>query len=120
MKRQEFITSENMTLTLRRLLDDPVMQNALEIVRQEGVPREPLHGAGDLIHQAALNGARACGWSAALQNLELLTRFQKPASKDEAREYDDAAIQRLVALGYTEAQAKQAMTEYHLLNQPNE
>lgn len=117
MNRFEFISSEHMTSRLAELLRDPVMEHALQIIRNEAIPGVPVQQGGDLIQQAAIAGMRAEGRSKAILDLILLTKFKSPDQKDKEEEFDQSAIKILVSQGYTEPQAKAAMKEYYQTQQ---
>lgn len=70
---------------LKKLLDDPVMQVALGIVLDIGTFPIPYPGGEvNLIHFAALTGARKEGCIEALKNLEMLAKT--PAERPAVRQ----------------------------------
>lgn len=103
MTRQEFQTSDNLTTALREVFRNPAFVEALAIVKSEGIPSSPISSHGDLIHQAAIAGAKAHGWFKALEHLELLCNRIIKSNEGQFVEHEDAAIAQLSALGhYTE------------------
>lgn len=113
MTRLEYISSENLTSQLREIWNLPAFKDAIEIVRREGAPAYPNNIKGDLLHQAALNGAKAHGWSEALAAIEGLTRFQtKQTISQEQIEYTHSAKARMLATGmYTEKEIDELISQ---------
>lgn len=117
MNRLQFISSESKTSRLAEILRDPIMEEAMQIIRNEAIPQAPSPHGGDLIQQAAIAGMRAEGRQKAILDLELLTKFRAPEQKDKEQEFDQSAMAILVSQGYTEAQAKVAMKDFYQTTQ---
>ena len=95
---------------LAELLRNPLLNAALEIVRNEGMPSlpEPVPGV-DYGAQTAAMGAFITGWSRALRSLESLTRLTiVPGHFPSQRQFDEPARQRMRAGGiYTEKEIEE-------------
>lgn len=103
MTRQEFQSSDNLTTALREVFRNPAFQEALAIVKAEGIPSAPIPTHGDLIQQAAIAGAKAHGWHKALEYLELLCNRVVKSEEGQFVEHEDSAAEQLRKLGhYTE------------------
>lgn len=111
MTRFEFVSQEGLCKQLRDVLEHPVLASAIEIAKQEITPKEPLSQHGDLIQQAAIGGMKYRGAAEFLAVLNLLTIPLKPRTKDTQGEFDQAALDAMVAQGYSLEEAKKAMAE---------
>lgn len=100
MRRSDFQKSEEFMSQLSEILRTPVMQAAIEIVKNEsvGLP-DPLPGV-DYQQQVAVCGAFSAGSFRALEKLESLTRAPtSPSVLPRQTQFDDAARDRMRAAG---------------------
>jgi hypothetical protein len=115
MKRHEFVANIELTNQLDMLLKNPVLMEAMDIVWKEGAPDDPNPNKGDLLHQAALSGAKAAGYFQFRANLLSLTNYQqknKAATQSDAPQHDELAIKELMRQGLTKEQAEQARKDF--------
>lgn len=113
MKRSEFISSEHLCGQLNDLLQSPVFQYAQAIALQEMVPSDPSFNRGDLIQQAAIAGMKAKGAAEVLERIKSLTLPKVDKPPQIGGEYDEAAIEGMIAKGYTQEQAQAALKEFY-------
>lgn len=118
MTRDEFIHSENLTAALTDMIRGPVLSEAIDILRREGITRPVMPNCGDLLHQAALNGAESRGWQRALFALESLALHRQKAEQAALQEeFQDAAVAKLKASGIYSAAEIQEIVTQSTLNQ---
>ena len=111
------LNSEKVT-ELQRLLEHPVMKEALSIVLQESIPKEPKLIPGvDMRDIVALSGAKSMGAEDFYKRLHNLCRVSDKVLRDIDKEYIQDARKRLFSTGlYT----MEEITEAERLSmQPN-
>lgn len=118
--RQLFQLNAEKMDRLAALLDDPVMREALLIVRQESFPKEPAFRADiDMRDALSLEAGKSIGANEFFQKLQLLAK--RPNIKDNKleQEYMKQARERLFATGlYTVDEINEAERLSQLNQQP--
>lgn len=111
MTETEFRSNDSCTHRMNEILNDPVFLQARLILKTKSKPAFPSATGGDLLHQAALNGASAYGWMDCLDTLEKLANplaDRKSPPRSETPNHDRTAIEAMMKKGYTREQAEQA------------
>lgn len=120
-QRQLFQLNADKLDRLTALLDDPVMREALVIVRQESFPKEPvLRPEADMRDVLALEAGKSIGANEFFHKLQSLAK--RPQVKDSKleQEYIKQARERLFATGlYTVDEIHEA-ERLSQLNNPQE
>lgn len=98
--RQLFQLNSDKVAKLEQLLEDPLLIEALIIVKQECVPKEPRQVAGiDLRDVMAMEGAKALGADIFFNKLKSLTKVSHQKNSELDKEYIVQARQKLFATG---------------------
>jgi hypothetical protein len=100
MNRQQFQSFEANMSRLQEILKDPVMQFALEVVKNEGhrdIP-SPVPGV-DYSALVATSGAETIGWAKAIRSLTSLPvkAIPQKATPQQSTMYRDRAKEKLLA-----------------------
>jgi len=113
MTRTEFIASEACTSRIHQILEDEVFKEAIRLLMIEGAPKDPIPNQGDLLQQAALNGAKSAGYFLFLERLKGMAILRKPNQKsDDVKSTQwTAMVESLVKSGvYNQKEAEAAAT----------
>lgn len=98
--RQEFQLNSEKVSSLETLLNDPLLNEAFNIVRQECVPKEPRPIVGiDLRDVMAIEGAKSVGADMFFQKLKSLTKVSNQKNSELDKEYIVQARQKLFSTG---------------------
>lgn len=118
--RQLFQLNSEKLGRLEALLDDPVLKEALVIVRQESFPKEPaLRPDVDMRDALSLEAGKSIGANEFYSKLQSLSK--RPSIKDNKleQEYIKQARERLFATGlYTVDEINEAERLSQINNQP--
>jgi hypothetical protein len=86
MTYTEWYAHEDKVLLFKELLNNPVLNQALEVVQEHGLPiARPIPSGTDLIQYAALTNARREGYFEALRNLRMLAVAPQPKETQELK-----------------------------------
>lgn len=98
--RQLFQLNAEKVVKLEQLLDDPLLNEAFNIVKQECVPKEPRQVAGiDLRDVMAIEGAKSLGADMFYNKLKSLIKVPIQKNSDLDNEYITQARQKLFSTG---------------------
>lgn len=98
--RQEFQLNSDKVLNLDKLLNDPLLNEAFMIVKQECVPKEPRQTVGiDLMDVMVIEGAKSIGADMFYQKLKSLTKVSSQKNSELDKEYIVQARQKLFSTG---------------------
>lgn len=98
--RQLFQLNSDKVAKLEQLLEDPLLNEALNIVKQECVPKEPRQVPGiDLRDVMVIEGAKAIGADSFYNKLKSLTKVVINKNSELDKEYIVQARQKLFSTG---------------------